>query len=467
MAEVGDSGAMSTRRRAVGFVVVALGTLLGPLDTMVNIAFPFITDAFRQPVAMIQWIVICYVLVYSSLMLVCGRLGDLFGHRRVYGAGLGVIALAYLLCAAAPSYPWLLAFRALQGVGAALVLSCGAALVTSLFAENRRGRALGAYTMLFGLGGILGPIVGGLAIDAWDWRAVFWIRAPLALIALALIGLLPRSAPGAAGGRLDVAGAALLIVGLAAALMALNRLQGAAWTPVIALAAVAVAAFALFVRHQARFPEPILRLAIFRDAAFAMLNAASTVVHGVAFAVLLLAPYFLVRIGGLDAAWAGVILATAPLGFSLGSAASPRLVAALGARQSCLLGAVVVAGGLWWTGGWSQAAGPFALSAPLIVMGLGYGLFQAAYTDYVVALLPKAERGVAGSLTMLTRTIGVVAGATGLTMIHTALDSAARAQGLGPDAAFIASFQTTFQLAAAILVGFLALTLLRPRTWFR
>ncbi|MGH7039610.1 MAG: MFS transporter, partial [Stellaceae bacterium] len=133
-----------TGRGLLALVLVGLGTAVVPLDTAVNIAFPAITRSFGLSISMIQWVVICYVLTYASLMLACGRAGDIFGHRRVFRIGLLWDSAAFLLCAAAPSYPFLLFFRFLQGIGAGLVISVAPALVTGMFPEERRSRALGA-----------------------------------------------------------------------------------------------------------------------------------------------------------------------------------------------------------------------------------------------------------------------------------------------------------------------------------
>jgi MFS family permease len=172
------------KRRLVPLVLVGLGTTIVSLDTAVNIAFPDITRSFGLPLAMIQWVVICYVLTYASLMLACGRAGDVFSHDRVFRIGLLWSSAAFLLCAAAPSYPFLLLFRFLQGIGAGLVISVAPALVTGMFPEERRSRALGAFTMMLALGSALGPLLGGALVHAWGWPAVFWFRAPIALSAL-------------------------------------------------------------------------------------------------------------------------------------------------------------------------------------------------------------------------------------------------------------------------------------------
>ena len=194
-----------------------------PLDSALNIAFPAMTAHFGLALPEIQWIVICYVLTYGSLMLGIGRLGDIFGHARVFRAGLAWSALAYLLCAWAPGYGWLLACRVMQGIGAALVISCGPALVTGWFAEALRPRVLGLYTLMFAAGSVLGPSLGGLLVAWFGWEAVFWFRTPIALAALLLLRGAAAPAPGVRE-PFDLPGAALLALAIGSLLLAINRL---------------------------------------------------------------------------------------------------------------------------------------------------------------------------------------------------------------------------------------------------
>src|SRR5215510_13672918 len=177
-------------RPRVGLLVIGLGTLLAPLDTAVNIAFPSITQAFALNLEDIRWVVVAYVLTYASLMLACGRLGDLVGYRPVFQVGLLISALGLFTCSMAPNYALLLGGRALQGLGIALTLSCGPALVTSLLPERERARALAFYAGVIAVGGALGPIVGGILVARWDWPSVFWFRVPIAVLALALSHLI-------------------------------------------------------------------------------------------------------------------------------------------------------------------------------------------------------------------------------------------------------------------------------------
>src|SRR6266581_3487712 len=181
-------------------ILVGLGISVVPLDTAVNIAFPDITGSFGLPIPMIQWVVICYVLTHAGLMLAFGRVGDMWGHGRVFRAGLAWSVAAFLLCAAAPSFGWLLFFRFLQGISAGLIISCAPALVTGLYPEARRSHALGIFTLMFAVGSALGPLIGGFLVAHWGWPGVFWFRTPIALASLIFLRGLPPGS-GADGDR--------------------------------------------------------------------------------------------------------------------------------------------------------------------------------------------------------------------------------------------------------------------------
>ena len=240
--------------------------MLGPLDSAVNVAFPDITSGFGLEMKAIRWVVIAYVATYASLMLVFGRIGDLVGHNRVFVTGLVVCLLGFGICATASSYNSLLAARVLQGIGTALVLSCGPALATSLFDEHWRPRILGAYAMMFGLGGALGPSLGGWLVDHWGWPAVFWFRLPLACVALLLALLLRMPSPERDRGQVDLQASLLLACTTALVLITISQLDQASerMPRVLLLAAVTVLAIVAFVTLSMRSQNPNTRSACLR-----------------------------------------------------------------------------------------------------------------------------------------------------------------------------------------------------------
>ncbi len=430
--------------------MIGFGTAATQLDTSVNIAFPAITRGFDLSIGDIQWVVICYVLTYASLLLALGRIGDRVGHALVFRIGLIWSTVALVLVGCSPGFGAMLLFRFLQGIGAALVLSCGAALVTNLYGEERRSRALGLYTMMFSLGLMLGPLFGGALTAAWGWPAVFWFRAPIALAALILLRGMPASPPRHAADRFDILGGAALVLGLVTMLLALNRLRefSAIW-----FALASAAAFAAFTFRESRAARPIIALEILKQPGFARLNLVSVLVNLAAFSIWLLVPYFLARVPGYGLTESGVILATAAAGAVLAAPVGGRIAERhIGAQRLAIAGAASIGGGLLMLGAWTEQTPTILRIAGLAVQGVGLGLFQLAYSDIVTAALPPGDRGVAGSLVLLTRTLGTVTAASVVLLVF---------EMLNVKYGFLAGFQKTFQLAALLAfaaAGLLALS---------
>jgi len=423
--------------------VVGFGSLVVPLDSALNIAFPAITAHFALDLPDIQWIVICYVLTYGSLMLGVGRLGDIFGHARVFRAGLMVSALACLLCALAPSYPILLACRVLQGVGAALVIGCAPALVTAQVAEALRARALGLYGLMFAAGSVLGPLAGGALVAGFGWPAVFWFRTPLCLLALLLLRGLPAPALPARREPFDLAGAALLALSIASLLLALNQArhlgEGGLLAPGLLLLAVLAAAG--FAWRSGRTPHPVIALGVFRLPGFAALNAAAVLAHMAGFAVMLFVPYHLSDLAGLAPGLGGLVLAVSAMGSMAASLAGGWATGRVRARTLVRLGVALTGLGLGAMGFWGAATPLPWMLAALLLHGAGLGLLTVSHAEIVTGTLPRAQRGVAGSLAMMTRTLGVVAAASLLTLLFAEV-----AEGAG----FLPGFRASMGAAAAL-----------------
>jgi len=447
----------ASRRGGLQVALVGLGFSVVPLDTAVNIAFPDITGSFDLPIAMIQWVVICYVLTHAGLMLAFGRVGDIWGHGRVYRAGLLWSIAAFLLCAAAPSFNWLLFFRFLQGIGAGLIISCAPALVTGLYPEARRSRALGIFTLMFAIGSASGPLIGGFLVSQFGWPSVFWFRAPIALAALLFLRGLPTKGAGAANERFDIAGALLLAVGLTSLLLGINRAPRLREGEVLALALLlaAAASLAAFIWWEARASRPIVRIDLFRQPGFAAINLASAAMYLTTFSVMLLTPYYLARFTTFPWVLAGAVLATGFIAMAATSPLAGWLAARFPPQWLAACGALTIGTGLFLVGSWDAGTPPLWMATVLAIHGFGLALFQVSYMEIVLASSPLADRGVAGSLSMLTRTIGVVTAAALLTLIFHSIEAAAGEAGASADGAFLAAYHGTFRLAggAAALIA--------------
>jgi EmrB/QacA subfamily drug resistance transporter len=441
--------------------IVGLGVATGPLDSAVNIAFPAITQAFDISLPTIQWVIICYVLTYASLLLSCGRLGDVIGHRRVFLFGLGWSAISLMLCGAAPTFGWFLVFRCLQGVGTALVLSCGPALVTLACAEEERGKILGLYNMLVAIASALGPLVGGVFVAQWGWAAVYYFRVPLAVLSAVLMLLLLRHPTVVKPGQqFDVPGAISLALALAGLLFAFNRAQHLGWLslPALGLFAGACVCLAFFVWHEVRCPEPIITLSLFRQPAFTIANLTHILAQIAGFTIFLLVPYYLLNYYHVTATLGGLLLAMAPLGTVLASPVGGALLSRFAAHRLSLYGLLLMAGGLGGISLWRTESSVLLIASTLWLHGVGAGLFQVANMDFVMGVIPRFQQGVAGSLTVLTRTIGVVscatAGSVSLALLQAHYLRELSAAGIpatdAPAQAFIWAFQWVFLGAAAI-----------------
>lgn len=430
--------------------MVGLGTAVVPLDSSVNIAFPAITRGFDLATADIQWVVICYVLTYTALTLALGRIGDIYGHARVFRAGLAWSTVALALCALAPSFATLLVCRFLQGIGSALILSCGAALAIGAYGEARRSRALGLYTMMFAAGLTLGPWIGGALVERWDWPAVFAFRVPIAVAALLLSRGLPAQQPGARE-PFDLFGAVLLAAALTAMLLTFNRMGELAALP---LGLVAIGLFAGFFRYEARCKNPIIDPSVFRLPGFAVLNLANVAINLAAFSVLLLVPFYLTRATDLPLAASGAILAMGSLGMAGTAPIAGRLAGRIAPRHLVLTGAALVSLGLLLVSTWRNGTPAAWLIATLLLQGAGVGSFQLAYTDIVTATIPPQHRGVAGSLAMVTRTVGTVSAAALVMLLFAQLEASG---------GFLAAFQRTFFVAGLLALATAALLALRRK----
>lgn len=443
-----------------GLAIVGLGASLAPLDIAVNVALPAITRHFQLALGDVQWLVICYVLVYGSLMLVCGKLGDLFGHRLIFRIGLVISAIACAACAAAPDWPLFLWARAGQGVGTALALSCTPALATSLFPETARTRALAGFGMAMSISSTVGPFLGGILVELWSWPAVYWVRVPIALAALALSGFLPSPKPSPR--PFDAMGGVLIAACMSTVLLSivLSQRREAPTLWVLALFVVSVAILTIYVLRSRHVAEPIIRPGLFADPAFAVPNVMNVLANLAGFSILLLTPYYLVNVLKLSALASGLVLALAFVGNLVGAPLSAWLVPRIGQRRTAFAGVAWVGLGLLplaYTG----VDTPVALVALLLlVQGLGHGVLVVAYTDIVTSTLDVRDRGVGGSLAQLTRTLGTVSGAALLTALQ-----AAGAEGLSGVEGFLAGYRHAVLTVGGGLLLALLLSLAVPRAW--
>lgn len=412
-------------RALYGLLVVSLGSTMGPLDAAVNVAFPVITSFFGLQIRDIQWIVIVYVMAQSCVTIVFGNLGDLYGHKRMFMIGTAACAIVHLAIGFAPNYATLVVLRIFQGLAIGTALSCGPAIVTFLYPPAQKRYALGLFTMLFGLGLAIGPVIGGILLEHFSWASVFWYRTPVALLAfgLAMWLPLPHHKPDEKP-LFDLAGAVYLVLMLGSfvAFISLSRNASHLLIPA-AMLIVWIGLTLVFVRHELATAKPVIQVRHYANPIFAGIQATTLAVNFFLFVIFLMLPYLLSARGDISLLWSGIIIAIYPCGTISGGYAGGRLSRRISSLALVRIGIAIIAAGLIGIGVFAQSASIIPAGAFLFVTGLGLGIFQVGNLDLSTSILPATERGVAGSLVNVARLLGILTGASGITWLFDALNT--------------------------------------------
>jgi len=462
------AAARTERASATGWALagLSLAMLLSSLGTSIaNVALPTLAQAFAASFQAVQWIVLAYLLAITTLIVAAGRLGDIVGRRRLLLAGLALFTLASVLCGAAPALWLLLAARAAQGAGAAIMMALTMALVGETVAKERIGTAMGLLGTMSAIGTALGPSLGGILIAGSGWRAIFFVNEPLGVLTFLLAhrALPPdRPAPKAAPTRFDAVGMLLLALTLAAYALAMTLGRGHFGPLNMTLLLAAAVGAGLFVCAQARSEEraasPLLRLAMFRDPVLRAGLAMSLLVSTVMMATLVVGPFYLARALGLGAGLVGLVMSIGPLVAALAGVPAGRIVDRFGAARMTGAGLAAMAAGCATLAMMPARLGIPGYVAPLVVITAGYALFQAANNTAVMTDVRADQRGVISGLLNLARNLGLVTGAAamGAVFAHAAGASDIAA---APPAAVAAGLHVTFMVAAALIVVALAVGL--------
>jgi len=400
-------GRLTLMAASLGLVLVMLNV------SMVNPALPALRESLGGGVLGQQWAVNAYNLVFASLLLLGGLLGDRYGHRRVLLGGLGVSIIGALAGAVAPTIGALLGARAVQGLGSALIQPATLAVLTYTFVEPQaRAKALGLWGAVSGLGIAIGPLAGGLLVDSLGWRAVFLAMTPVGLLAalITLVGV--RETPAGSRQRPDLAGLALVVVTLAALSLGLSEGQrlGFAAPSALGLLGGSALAFAAFLAIEAHVATPLIDLGAFRRPSFAAANVGGLLAFFGSFPLLTYLGIYLQQERGLSATQAGLLILVFPLAFAGASIIGARLLARFGTRPPVVAGMLVSMSGALGMGWIDPAAPTTALWWRILLLGAGVGLSMSALTTAAVGSVAPERTGMAASLLGALRQVGTALG---------------------------------------------------------
>lgn len=396
-------------RRWQALAVLSASLLIITIDnTILNVALPSLRADLGVDASQSQWIVDSYLLVFAGLLLVGGTLGDRFGRRRALFLGLTIFAGGSLLASFAGSANELIAARALMGVGAAAIMPATLSILTNIFPEEERPKAIAAWAGVSGLGVALGPIVGGLLLEQFDWTSVFLVNLPIVVVALVLGKILIPESSDPQKPRVDVVGAALSIIALTSVVWGLIEAAERGWTDSTILAAFALggAVLVAFLAWERRVRQPMVDIAIFRNLRFSAASLSVTLVFfGLMGTVFMLTTY-LQTVLGYSALEAGIRMIPVAVGLVVGSRLAVALAERIGAKLAVAGGLVTVAGGLELLSRADLDSGYSLVAAALAVLGLGMALAMTPATEAIMSALPKEKAGVGSAMNDVLRELG-------------------------------------------------------------
>lgn len=430
------------------------------LDTTIaNVALPSIQKALHAPVSGLQWVVDAYTLVIACLLMFSGSVADRFGRRRVFQVGLGFFSLGSLLCGLAPSLGALVAFRALQAVGGAMLNPVAMSIIATTFTDPKeRARAVGAWGAVAGLSGAGGPVLGGLLVSGLGWRSIFWVNVPLGALAIYLIQRFVPESRAARGKRFDPLGQLLVVTFLGPVTAAVIEGPRHGWSSpfIIALFVLAAVSVSGLVVTESRRAGPLVDIRFFRSPAFSGAAIIALVALMTLGGFLFLNTLYLQDVRGYSALHAGLL--TIPMAAALAACAmiSGRIVAARGPRLALVLAGLLLAAGTGLLVGTGRETGTWYLVLAYLLFGAGFGLIGTPMTNTALSGMPRDQAGVAGAIASTCRQTG---GAIGVAVCGSIV--------AGGSAGFVASSHTAWAVLAGCGIATVLLGLISTGRWAR
>ena len=439
---------------------IGLGVFMATIDvSIVNISLPTLVRQLHTDFATVQWVVISYVLMLTSFMLTVARLGDMIGKKQVCMTGVTLFTLASILCGLSPGAGWLIAFRALQGLGGSMMQAVGMAIIIEIFPSSERGRALGIIGGIVSVGLAMGPPLGGMLIGLAGWRSIFLVNVPLGLITAAVVGRYVHLPPVAgARPRFDLAGAMILLVTLACYALGMTLGQRFHFQDfrVLMLLGGSAAGLGLFITVESRVCQPMIDLGLFKNVLFS-LNLVMGFLSFMANAGIFVIPFFLQMVMGYSTTQVGLMLMVIPMGMGLAAPWAGILSDRFGPRGISLIGLLVISAGCLAISCLHPGLGVTGLVLRMFPLGIGMGIFQSPNNSAIMGEVPRHHLGVASGLLGLSRTLGNTSGIPLIGALFTvmALNGASPGPGFdittAPAVALVRGISGTFRISALII----------------
>ena len=452
---------------------VAMGIFLSTIDgTIINVALPTLVRDLNADFPTVQWVMLSYLLTLAILLLTMGRLGDMVGKKPVYALGMVIFTAGSVLCGLSPTVFWLIGFRVLQAIGAAMTMALGTAILAEAFPPTERGKAMGISGTMVAIGIVTGPVVGGIIVDALSWHWIFLVNVPVGCIGIFLVLRYVQNTRPVGNQRFDFLGAGTLLGSLLCLLLALTIGQRIGFTqgPILALLAAWLVLLGLFILVESRVAQPMIDLALFRNPDFSTSLIAGFTVFVAIDGVFVLMPFYLQDVLGFTPRLVGLLLAVSPIALGLTAPISGRLSDRFGSRHIMAIGLLVLTGGFYAISTLTMGTTIPAYILRLILIDTGMGLFEPPYASLIMGSAPPARFGVASGLLHIAMALGNTVGIAILGALWTARIFA-RLEELPPGGATnapaeiqMAALNDTYLIATLLIVlalGLVAWNLVR------
>ena len=402
--------AIGSGRRAVVLAVCCSALFMVGLDnTIVNVGLPDIGRSLHTAVAGLQWTVAGYTIVLASLLMFSGAVADRIGRRTIFQVGLSLFTLGSWLCSLAPSLPWLIAFRVLQGVGGSMLNPAALGIITNTFTQPaERAKAIGVWDGVSGLSMALGPVAGGILVGSVGWRGIFWANIPVGLAAIALTALLVPDSRAERGRKADPIGQVLVIVMLGSLAYAIIQGPGYGWlSPKIAgFFVLSLAALAALLRYEPRRKDPLIDFRFFRSVPFSAANLTAVCAIATSAGFLFLTTLYLQDVRGFSALQAGLTILPMPIMMAVSSPISGRILARGGPRLPFVIAGAALTLSTAALSQLSMTSGPVFLIVTYGLFGVGAGMVNVPISNGVMSGVPKSQAGVASGMNSSSRQLG-------------------------------------------------------------
>lgn len=392
---------------------VAMSIFLATIDgSIVNVALPTLVRELQSDFPTVQWVVLAYLLTITTLMLSVGRLADIRGKKPIYNAGFVVFTVGSVLCGLAPTVYWLIAFRVLQGLGAAMVMALGMAIVTEAFPPQERGKAIGVTGGIVSIGIIAGPTLGGLLIGLLSWHWIFFVNLPIGLLGTWMAWRYVPAVQPAGGQRFDYWGALTLFVGLFSLLLALTLGQDRGFSsgPILLLFTSWFIFTALFIVIELNTAQPMIHLGMFRNRLFSINLVTGLLSFIAAAGTFILLPFYLENVLGYEVSQVGLLLAVVPVALGILSPISGTLSDRFGSRPIIVIGLTLLLIGYYAISTLDSQTTALGYILRLLPLGMGMGIFMSPNNSAIMGAASRGQLGIVSGLLSISRTLGQTVG---------------------------------------------------------